>query len=376
MTTIAEVYDNVGPPFDDPEADVVIRSKASHKDFLVTRIFLALASPVFRTMFTLPQGEALETETKDGRPVVPLDEDEETVDALLRLAYPHATRGPLFSNLEGIAKILRAAIKYDMQGVEKLVREELVAPRFTDSEPVRVFALACRLGLEPEARIAAKKTLRLPILGREYIQELEHITAGTLHRLFEYQLECGKLASTVADVATNFEWITNDKFVWFDCGECHKHNGYSNISVLISGNRRKWVFSKWWLDFMAEAKAALLDRPSGATVIDSDMVDKAVTCAIVQCTVCRPRVLKEMREFCDAFAAEVEKVTKEVSDICCWIKIILIVEGRVEYSTLTSSLTPICGCYALSCQSHFTSSLTRSGTPVFPGQSSPYCSSK
>ena len=44
-----------------------------------------MASPVFETMFCLPQPE---TETERSLPVCDLSEDANTLEALLRLVYP------------------------------------------------------------------------------------------------------------------------------------------------------------------------------------------------------------------------------------------------------------------------------------------------
>lgn len=42
------------PPFDDPEADIILRS-SDNVDFHVYKFLLSLVSPVFKSMFALPQ---------------------------------------------------------------------------------------------------------------------------------------------------------------------------------------------------------------------------------------------------------------------------------------------------------------------------------
>ena len=67
-----------------PTADVILRSGGPKVvEFKVHRATLSIASPVFETMFSLPQPEA-----GKALPVCDLSEDANTVDALLRLIYP------------------------------------------------------------------------------------------------------------------------------------------------------------------------------------------------------------------------------------------------------------------------------------------------
>jgi hypothetical protein len=42
--------------------------------------------------------------------------------------------------LEDVLEVLKPAAKYGMDGVERDVREELTAPRFSEAEPIRSFA--------------------------------------------------------------------------------------------------------------------------------------------------------------------------------------------------------------------------------------------
>ena len=64
-------------PFDHSLADVILRS-SDKIDFRVFKLFLSLASPVFETMFSLPQpteGVNPDEGTTDKLPVMPLSED-------------------------------------------------------------------------------------------------------------------------------------------------------------------------------------------------------------------------------------------------------------------------------------------------------------
>ncbi|KAJ7255462.1 hypothetical protein B0H12DRAFT_1233074 [Mycena haematopus] len=304
---------NTEDPFADEAADIIVRSITDNVDFRVQKAFLSVASPVFRSMFSLPQGEpqiasGLAESMKDGLPIMMLDEDHETLGTLLRMCYPRwmiMDCGPLFPNIERVLAVFTAAKKYVMDGVEREVREVLVAPRFVEPDPLRMFALMVKDDLYDEAKICARYTLRTPVLGEVYRPELEYITAGVYHRLQQYHVRCGIAAHCVSQLE-DLRWITSETECWFQCSVCR-----GNSVVVISGERRKWV-GRWWAEFMSEASNALRERPCGATVgIDSEVAQMAIEKASV-CVTCRPRVFRDMRQFCGIFSAQVEKAIDTV----------------------------------------------------------------
>ncbi|KAJ6581662.1 hypothetical protein B0H19DRAFT_930117 [Mycena capillaripes] len=292
---------NNDAPFDDETADVICRSLPDNIDFRVHKSFLSVASPFFKDMFSLPQSEDTDLQ------VVPFQEDKETLGTLLRMCYPHWTLldcQPLFSTIERVLAVFTAARKYAMDGVEREVRAVLVDPHFVEPEPLRVFALAVKHLLYDEAKVCARYTLRLPVLGMDYTSELQHITAEAYYRLQEYHVRCGVVAQGVGQ---DVRWITSETWVWFECSLCR-----GNTAMVMAGQRRKWV-TKWWADFITEASTALRERPSASTVgIDSDVVHTAMEKASA-CTTCRSRLFREMRRFCSLFAAEVDKAIGTVS---------------------------------------------------------------
>jgi len=69
-------------PFDNPDADVIIRS-SDNVDFRVFKLVLSLASPFFTVMFGLPQGPAgsinEKQETRNGIPVIQVTENSQVM---------------------------------------------------------------------------------------------------------------------------------------------------------------------------------------------------------------------------------------------------------------------------------------------------------
>ena len=69
-----------------PDADFVIRS-SDIVNFRVNKLVLAVASPFFRDLLSLPQPPSC-GESVDGLPVVQLSEDSELLSALVSMLYP------------------------------------------------------------------------------------------------------------------------------------------------------------------------------------------------------------------------------------------------------------------------------------------------
>jgi hypothetical protein len=73
--------------FDVPDANLIIRSSDS-VDFRVHKPVFAMASPVFKDLFSLPQPSDSES---DNLPVVKLPEDSELLHSLVSIIYPVPT---------------------------------------------------------------------------------------------------------------------------------------------------------------------------------------------------------------------------------------------------------------------------------------------
>jgi len=235
-------------PFNNAKADVILRS-ADNDDFRVFKVLLSLASPFFDDMFGLPQGD-IDNEMKDGLPVVWMTEEKKTLETLLLMCYPMTVVDrPELETLAGVHLMLEAANKYNMESVEKSLRACLVMPRFLDVDPLRAFAIACRCRLEAEAKLAAQATLGRPLSTEHYVPELELITGGHLHKLLKYHDNC---AAACKEVATDFTWIDNTSFFWFDRSASDSPTRTAYIGP--GGLRRVNI---WWLDYMRGVAAAL-----------------------------------------------------------------------------------------------------------------------
>jgi hypothetical protein len=74
-------------PFDVPDANFIIRS-SDNINFRVHKPILAMASPFFKDLLSLPQ--PADSEIVDGLPVVQLSESSELLNSLVSMLYPVA----------------------------------------------------------------------------------------------------------------------------------------------------------------------------------------------------------------------------------------------------------------------------------------------
>ena len=72
-------------PFDVPDANLIIRS-SDNVNFRVHQSVLAMASPFFKDLLSLPQPS--DSEIVDGLPVVQLPEGSELLNSLISILYP------------------------------------------------------------------------------------------------------------------------------------------------------------------------------------------------------------------------------------------------------------------------------------------------
>ncbi|KAH9989334.1 hypothetical protein BJV77DRAFT_1151516 [Russula vinacea] len=146
---------------DAPDADFIIRS-SDDVSFLVHKLVLAVASPIFKDLLSLPQPSNFET--VDGLPMVRLPESSELLKCLVSMLYPIPTVKP-----KSYEK------KYKMVSVQASIRAEFDRGKFLPvvregAEAFRAYAIASANRLISEMRTAARLTLDQPmtfeILGK------------------------------------------------------------------------------------------------------------------------------------------------------------------------------------------------------------------
>ncbi|OJT03119.1 hypothetical protein TRAPUB_6307 [Trametes pubescens] len=155
-----------------------------------------MASSVFEDMVVVAQPD-----TGDNRepPVIPLTEDSDTLDALLRLCYP-IEKPDRARSLEDIPPLLAAALKYLMPLPISVLKNEILSS--VRARPLQVWAIGCRLGLEDIARAGGEAALHFKNLGtynylrefvpvKDFLRDARGVSAGDYFRLVEFHRRGG-----------------------------------------------------------------------------------------------------------------------------------------------------------------------------------------
>ena len=168
--------------FNWPDGDIILR--ATHgtetRHFRVHKLFLSFSSPVFNDMFRVPQPPT-PSATSNGVDVIDITDPPRALELILRFVYP-SVDVPVIENLTVLSEALVLADKYDI----KVARARLRSPfrEYATTEPLRAYAIACRLGLEEEKKIASSYTTSIHLPGLDELpEEFDHIPATEYHRL-------------------------------------------------------------------------------------------------------------------------------------------------------------------------------------------------
>ncbi|TFY78702.1 hypothetical protein EWM64_g5312 [Hericium alpestre] len=126
MSAIPEVRE-FGAPFDDHDADIILRSSDA-VDFHIYKAILKKGARGFADMFAaqlIPPTEPGSQEYRDGLPIIAVSETSHTLNLFLQFLYPIAN--PQISDTEDIALVLDAFRKYVVEGYAKPMESMLLA---------------------------------------------------------------------------------------------------------------------------------------------------------------------------------------------------------------------------------------------------------
>lgn len=128
---------------------------------------------------------------------------------LLELCYPSTV--PELGDLGRVQELIATVNKYQLsRGVMARIENFLRRPEFLESEPWRVYGLACRLKLGNLIEAAAKETLKKPIpeaamQGMDL--ELPNVSGLAMFKLICYRQKCASLIAPIISKGAEFERV-------------------------------------------------------------------------------------------------------------------------------------------------------------------------
>ena len=166
-------------------ADVILQS-SDLISFQVHKSTLAISSPFFNDLFSLPQPQPHNGEVTDGLPVVRVSEDAEVLHSLLTLLYPIPSVIP--DSYEKSLALLAISEKYSMDTVSATVRSKVVLP--TTKAAFGAYAIASSKQLLPEMEAAARLTLDHPMTFEILLDALPLFEGSALLNLVRFRERC------------------------------------------------------------------------------------------------------------------------------------------------------------------------------------------
>ena len=170
-----------------PEASIIVRS-SDQVNFRVHKSVLALSSPFFKDLLSLPQPS--DGELVDGLPVVALPEGAGLLNSLISFLYPVTPVIP--DSYQKVFALLAVCQKYEMESVQSNIRSAIYHGKFpapVEVEAFSAYAIASSMGLVPEAEDAARLTLGLPMTFESLGEGLRLFKGRALYDLIRYRDE-------------------------------------------------------------------------------------------------------------------------------------------------------------------------------------------
>ncbi|KAG9031799.1 hypothetical protein FS837_002888 [Tulasnella sp. UAMH 9824] len=171
MSNSASAQFIVQPPFDSGSVGDCILRTPDGTEFKVVKAILYLGSTIFRDMFDIPQASNA-SENKTDIPVVPVEEDPETIQTLLQVLYP--VEPPSIKSLSLARKLVTACDKYFVNNakVRLHLKEILSKSQSLDEDPLTCYSLSWRLRLEEEAIAASRYTHSVNLSDKAVAQNI------------------------------------------------------------------------------------------------------------------------------------------------------------------------------------------------------------
>ncbi|KAI0779443.1 hypothetical protein C8Q74DRAFT_1367341 [Fomes fomentarius] len=277
------------PPFNDVDADIILRS-ADNVEFWLYKVIIAKSSSVFRGMLTLPDAHA------HNKPqVVSVSEDADTLENLLRFCYP--VQRPAFHTVDQLGTVLTAARKYDMPSVlEDLLR--CAEPFLHSSPPLRVYLIAYKCELPGLARQAARALLDDP-----HSLDPDPMPPSSVLSPVRSCMPSRPTGGTYSNKGNPHLFST---WAWLNCDESCVEDKTQGIWAGRKSGGRTLYPCLWWARYRTHVREAVMRCPTSKAVVDSRAIELAVQRA-ASCDSCAPKAQTHMTEFSLALKRRIDK---------------------------------------------------------------------
>lgn len=163
------------------DADLILRTP-EQKLFRVHKSILSIASSVFRDMLAVPQSSSKSaTGVERDLPVVDVQDTAQDLETLLRMIYPVAF--PPITDLNDLSNAFVILDKYHTEGLQERLKPLLTSSTFLSTDPMRVYAIACRWGFKPEAAIATPYASSIGISTFTCVDDMRYISGLDYHHI-------------------------------------------------------------------------------------------------------------------------------------------------------------------------------------------------
>ncbi len=224
------------------DADVIIQSW-DLVSFRVHKRTLAMSSPFFYDMFSLPQPQSSNEEFVDGLPIVRLPEDAEVLNGLITMLYPIPSGLP--DAYDKALTLLAASQKYDMASVQSHIRAEIqsrTSSTLTGPQTFLSYAISYRGQLPFEMEKLARLTLDFPMTFEYLCDVLPAFEGRALRDLVGFRKRC---RDNFVSCFGSFLKLDQSPFrIWIPC-IIEGRSSYSSTSTSSStaGSSPSWLTS-------------------------------------------------------------------------------------------------------------------------------------
>ena len=233
------------------DANVIIQS-CDFVNFRVHQRTLAMSSPFFDDMFSLPQPKASDQDVVDGLPVVRLSEDAEVLNSLISMLYPIPPVLP--NSYDKALTLLATSQKYDMVGVQSRIRAEIQSnefPALTGPETFRSYAISSTGKLPSEFGKLARLTLDFPMTLEYLCDELPSFEGCALRDLVGFRKRC---RDNIVSCFESFLRLDQPFNIWTRCND--DKPSYSSFN--IGPPKPSWL-TEFFQKHLNESREAFLN---------------------------------------------------------------------------------------------------------------------